>query len=115
MPLYEQTATFEYDDYPGLEVVMDLAVPLGRYFDIVRLLEDNSTFASEDGLRQVAAIVDEFRVSWTLDGNALDQAPAILIGVALAWARAIARVPVPLPRRSSDIAPSPEPSEDPES
>jgi len=114
MAIYERTATFEYDDYPDLTVVMRLSVPLGRYFDIARLLDDNETFGTEEGLQKVAALVDEFRESWTLEGTALDQPAELLIGIALSWARAISRVPVPLPRRSGDTAPSPEPSTDPE-
>lgn len=110
--LYERTATYEFDDYPGLEVVMRVSVPLRRYFEIESLLNDLPD--GPDGWQTIASVVDEFRVSWTLDGDAFDQPRELLMGIAVTWWRSIGRVPPPLPRRSGDIEPSPAPSTDPE-
>lgn len=115
MSLYERTATFEYDDYPGLEVVMRVSVPLRVHFEVGDLIDAITSLDDRERLTQLAAFVDEHRVSWTLDGDAMDQPPELLLGIAVAWWRAIRQVPLPLPRRSGDTAPSPAPSTDPES
>lgn len=113
MSLYERTATFEYDDYPGLEVVMRVTVPVRRYLEIVAFLD--AVKLDAESMEKVAEIVDEFLVSWTLRGDALDQPLELLVGIVRAWLRGVRDVPVPLPRRSSDTGPSPEPSASPSS
>lgn len=115
MALYERTATFEYDDYPGLEVRMRLSLPVREYLDAIKLIEDNERLATEEGLHDLCALIDRQRISWTLDGDAMDQPVELLVGIALVWARAVAQAPVPLPRPSSATAASPEASTSPES
>jgi hypothetical protein len=115
MSLYERTATFEYDDYPDLVVVMRVSVPLETHFELDDLINGLTTIRDRERMPRLAELLDEYRVSWTLEGPAMKQAPELLLGIASAWWRAIRQVPLPLPRRSGDTAPSPEPSTDPES
>lgn len=115
MALYERTATFEYDDYPGLEVVMRVSIPLETHFELDDLINGLTSITDRDRLPRIAELLDEYRESWTLDGPASKQPPELIVGIAVAWWRAIRQVPLPLPRRSGDTAPSPAPSTDPES
>jgi hypothetical protein len=115
MSLYERTATFEYDDYPGLEVVMRVSIPLETHFELDDLINGLQSVRDRERMTRLAELVDEYRVSWTLDGPAMKQPPELIAGIGIAWWRGIRQVPLPLPRRSGDTAPSPEPSTDPES
>lgn len=115
MSLYERTAVFEYDDFPGLTVTMRVSVPLREYLEVLAFMEDPAQLATLAGIARIGEIVDRYLVSWTLDGPAAEQPWELLLGIAKAWLRGVAEVPVPLPRRSSGIDTSPEASTGPES
>lgn len=112
MPLYEQTATFEYEDYPGLEVVMRVSIPLRLHFELDDLIEGLASISDRERMERLAELIDQHRVSWTLEGDAMDQPPELIVGIGVAWWRAIRQVPPPLPRRSGDTEPSPAASTD---
>lgn len=112
--LPDKLAVLEFEEYPGLEVTVRLSpVPMGTYFDIVRRMNEVA------GMTEFETIARDFApiglVSWNLDGEPTAEGLAsqpyeLAIGIVTQWIRAVAEVPVPLPKRSSDT----EPSEDPE-
>lgn len=111
--VFDDTVTLEFDDYPELEVVMRVSIPVREYLTVIETFEDpDNTRPPDQWLRDICALVDTYRVSWTLDGNAEDQPGSIVIGICRSWLRAIAQVPVPLARRYSGIGRSPESSSD---
>lgn len=113
--LPEKTAILEFEEYPGLEVTVRLSpVPMASYFDIVRRMADESLTMTkfEEIARDFAPLG---LVAWNLDVEAtteglVAQPYEFAIGIVNQWTKAVANVPVPLPKRSSDG----EPSEDPE-
>jgi hypothetical protein len=114
--LPEKTAILEFEEYPGLEVTVRISpVPVVAYFDICRRFDQlpEDGFAFEDLARDFASLA---LVSWTLDEPAtttglLKQPLELAFGIVRQWIRAVAEVPIPLPKRSSDG----EQSEDPTS
>lgn len=113
MAAFDDVGTIEFDD--GNEVRMNLSLSTRDYIGALRLLFDKQgDLTPDDWLEQLAALIDKHRISWTYEGDALDQPRGTIVAVAREWLRAVSQVPLPLPRRSSATAPSPEASASPE-
>lgn len=107
--LPEKLAVLEFEEYPGLEVTVRLSpVPMAEYFAILNDLDD----PGEGGW---VALVQRFApvglVSWNLaepaDAAGLVAQPyELAIGIVLQWTKAVADVPVPLPKASSSTTSS---------
>lgn len=109
MSVFDDTVTLEFDEYPDLSVVMQVSIPVRAYLAALETFDDpDNTLEPGPWLMALCDLVDTFRLSWTLDGDAADQPGGLIVGIARSWLRAIAQVPVPLARRSSGTAPSPE-------
>lgn len=114
MSVFDDTVLLEFDEYPDLQVRMRVSIPLRKYLDVVATFDDSDDrFTPDEWLRQIAAIVDEYRVDWTLEGDALDQPGNLVIGICRSWLRAVSQVPSPLARRYGATTPYQEPSTNP--
>jgi hypothetical protein len=97
-------ATFEFEDG---EVVMRFErLSTRRFLELNALVNDPEQWATEAGLATLAATVDEFRVSWTYEGDAMDRPFQFNRALLQAWLRGVGTIPVPLPSRRSGLATS---------
>lgn len=96
-------ATFTFED--GGEAVMRLAgLSTRRLLELTDFLWDGD-WATPEGARRMAELVDEFRVSWTYEGDGLDRSVLWNHALLRAWLREVGAVPVPLPVRRFEPAP----------
>lgn len=109
MGLLPDTAVFEFEDG---EVTMRFGgIPTSLFLDLNDFLFDADKFATEDGFRRLAGLVDEYRVSWTYDAtSAMDRPWQWNHALLRAWLREVGRVPVPLPSRRGEPDSSSDPS-----
>lgn len=97
-----ETATIEFEEYPGDEFVVRIApVPGDVYWAL-----GAETPWSADGFASLAERFAPFLVSWTLDLPATAEGlmkidPNLLVGLRNQWFGAVFRAPVPLRRRPS--------------
>lgn len=122
-------AVIEFGDYPDEWVRVRLGVPMRDYEAIVDAAEACLRRFLPEELRALRAAVLPVIDSWSypepVDADGLaERDPNWLLAVVREWATAVRRVPLPLPARSSDGAPSedqtadspsPEPSPEPNS
>jgi hypothetical protein len=103
-PNVPSEATFEFEDG---EVVMRFArLSTRRFLELNDLINDPDQWATPEGLRRLAETVDEFRVSWTYDGDGLDRDFTFNRALLKAWLREVGSIPVPLPSRRSELVTS---------
>lgn len=103
----ERTATFVFDEYPGVEVELRLRpVPLEEFLNVAEMIEEPDRLGSAGAVRElVEAFARLALVGWNLPEPAdleglRKQDLSFVMALAVAWAREVANLPAPLARSS---------------
>jgi hypothetical protein len=98
--LPEKTVTFQFEDYPGLEIVAVISpVPLAEYFDFLTFVDLPKNEKTPAKMREY---MERFRPFLRSDADLVFSDWQLALALVLNWVQEVAEVPLPLRQTSGN-------------